>query len=545
MKAFFLLILCQLLSVVAAAQPDDWTFACAFGAPTEVADVATDEDGNYYITGRFSGSLQLGNTRLTSAGPSLYIAKYRPGGQLLRVTQLSATTDVQPRGIAVDDDGNCYVTGSFRGTLRAVCSPWAPIALTAAGTSDVFVLRCGPLGIVRWIRQATGSSLGSGSICYGEGVALDAAGNCYLTGQVSGIEVLFGSVRVANTTLNSAFLASYSAQGALRWARIWRNTGLSSISRGGGIALASGNTGYLSGIFNGVWTLDNVTMSAMPGGLFLAQFDSRQGRLAWSISPAALTSGSGRAVATDRRGRVYLGGGFFGSFGSSGPASQGSSDAFVARYTAQGTLEQVVPLGGGGADAINDIATEPNSGKVFATGSITSAQAPREQAFLARIQPNGRVQALEKVTGPGSGIGLCLAIDERENIYTTGAFTGNCRFGSFVLNGGASQQGYFARYGRAFCPVPPAPADAPTLALDVFPNPANHQLTLHLPAGQAGVRATLYDARGQVVAEHTAAPGQAPADLQFGTATLPEGQYTLRIAQEQQQVRTRQISIRH
>ncbi|MCB2408727.1 T9SS type A sorting domain-containing protein [Hymenobacter lucidus] len=543
MKNLFLAF-CLLFSVAAVAQPDAWTFAQPFNTPNEVKDVAISADGSFFVTGRFSGSLQLGGTRLTSAGPCLYIAKCRPDGQVIRVTQLPATIDVQPHGIAVDDHDNCYVTGSFAGILQANASPWMPMALTATGNSDVFLLKCGPAGAVRWMRQGSGGSMGSGSICYGEGVALDRAGNSYITGQVNGIDVQFGSLRFS-THINSAFLASYTPQGNLRWARVWNNSGGSSKSQGGAIALGSGGTGYLSGQFSGNWRLDNVSMSAQPGGLFLARFDTRQGQLAWSISPARFTSGSGRALATDRHGRVYLGGGFSGSFGTTTVTSQaGSSDAFVARYSEQGTMEQVVPLGGAGPDAINDLTIDQTSGRIFVTGSITSDSEPRAQAFLAQVRPNGQVRALRKVMGPGSSRGLSLAIDGRNTIYTTGAFTGSCRFGSLVLHGNATEQGYLGRYGY---PLYPPADESRAVTVDVFPNPVQNQLTLRFPAEHlsSGMRATLYDAWGHTVAEHTARPTLAPAEVRFNTATLPDGQYTLRIEHGQQQMDTRHISIRH
>jgi len=82
-------------------------------------DVATGPDGNIYVTGRFTGSLQLGATCLSNAGlgECLYIAKCQPDGRVLRVTKLKGVTDVLPRSIAVDAAGNCYVTSRFLGTI--------------------------------------------------------------------------------------------------------------------------------------------------------------------------------------------------------------------------------------------------------------------------------------------------------------------------------------------------------------------------------------------------------------------------------------------
>ena len=119
MKQLFMLLLLDLASFGVQAQPAAWTFVLPVQDLNGAMTVATGPDGNAYLTGRFTGSLPLGGTVLTSArpGPCLFIAKMSPAGQVLRVTKLEGATDVLPRAITVDGDGNAYVTGRFLGTL--------------------------------------------------------------------------------------------------------------------------------------------------------------------------------------------------------------------------------------------------------------------------------------------------------------------------------------------------------------------------------------------------------------------------------------------
>jgi hypothetical protein len=78
------------------------------------------------------------------------------------------TTD-EGAAIAVDDQGNTYVTGYFRLTATFGAGDPSPVQLTALG-QDVFVAKYGPGGALRWVRQAR-SQAG-----WGSGVGVDAAG---------------------------------------------------------------------------------------------------------------------------------------------------------------------------------------------------------------------------------------------------------------------------------------------------------------------------------------------------------------------------------
>jgi len=51
------------------AQPAAWNYVFPLSDLNGVMDVATGPDGNAYVTGRFTGSLQLGGTRLSSTRP--------------------------------------------------------------------------------------------------------------------------------------------------------------------------------------------------------------------------------------------------------------------------------------------------------------------------------------------------------------------------------------------------------------------------------------------------------------------------------------------
>ena len=73
--------------------------------------------------------------------------------------------------IAVDNKGNSYITGAFRGT-----AVFGTINLTAAGSSgsyDIFIAKYDKFGRLKWAKQAGGPNVYD----FGYGIAVDDSGN--------------------------------------------------------------------------------------------------------------------------------------------------------------------------------------------------------------------------------------------------------------------------------------------------------------------------------------------------------------------------------
>src|SRR5437773_8447358 len=79
--------------------------------------IAVDNLTNIYTAGYFQLTLDFGVTNFTSQGPyDIFLTRHDPSGALLWAKQAGGPGNDFGNGVAVDDQGNLYVTGSFEGT---------------------------------------------------------------------------------------------------------------------------------------------------------------------------------------------------------------------------------------------------------------------------------------------------------------------------------------------------------------------------------------------------------------------------------------------
>ncbi|MEZ5063438.1 MAG: SBBP repeat-containing protein [bacterium] len=369
------------------------------------------------------------------------------------------------RAIAVDASGNIAVTGSFNGTVDFDPGPGL-LELTAGGSEAVFVASFDPAGALRFARAFPGD---------GYGIAVDSAGNVYVTGEIQGapVDVDPGPDSVLlDPQQGRAFLVSYDGTGALRFGLNFGGGLSNRVERGTAIAVDENDHVYLTGIINGDTDFDGpggelpVPLNGLTDG-FVASYSTNGGyRFGFAVGSTLADAGYGIAA---RGNECCVTGAFRGTVDFDPAAeietrtSNGNLDLFVARYSSTGALLSVAAVGGPFDDIGYALALDA-AGNVFATGEFRDTvdfdpgpgqslvtSAGNRDLFLASYTAAGDLRFAFGLGNTNDMVGLGLAVDVGGEPWITGRFTGTVDFdpgpGDASITG--NQEAFVAGYSGA------------------------------------------------------------------------------------------------
>lgn len=145
-----------------------WVKSAGGAKEDEGSAIALDGQGNLYVSGRFDSAAFFGTTLVTSIeGYDAYLAKYDTSGNLLWVVTGGGAGQDYLNYIECDADGNILGIGNF-----TTAATFGPYNLTAVGSEDVFFIKYNPQGYVQWIKQGGGSGIDKGNV-----MCVDLGGN--------------------------------------------------------------------------------------------------------------------------------------------------------------------------------------------------------------------------------------------------------------------------------------------------------------------------------------------------------------------------------
>ena len=454
------------------------------GGTVQVLATAVDAPGNSYIVGTFSGqtTLVLGGVTLTRLGTQDgWLAKLDASRTVVWAKNIGGSgASVTGRGIAADSAGNVYVSGSFRNA--DLSTP----ALTKIGTQDGFVIKYNSSGAITW----TQSFGGLGSTTLARGIAVDGTGNVYLSGDISGANLTTPAVSLIGTT--DALAMKLNSSGTFTWAKNFGGFGASANTQG--VAVDSSGSVYLSGDFmTASLSTPVLTKIGTQDGLVL-KLDS-SGTTTWAKSfggsGASITA---RGLALDSSGNTYFSG-YFESGALTTPAlSQiGSKDALAIKLDSSGTTTWAKSFGGAGAATTGRGIAVDSSGNVylggfFQTASMTTpalALTGTQDAFALKLNSSGNATWAKKFFGSGaSAANASLALDEVGNVYLGGYFATSSMTAPALTLGASAD----AMLIVAYLPEPSVPG-APT---GVIATAGNAQATVSFtaPAHTGGIAHT-------------------------------------------------------
>lgn len=354
-------------------------------AGTSASDIVVDSKGNLYVRGFTAGQATFGTITFAvgtdETGGQSYLTKLQSDGTFEWV---KATNSFSYAAVAIDDNDNLYLTGSFKGshTLGATTITSSPNSTNTALSYDFYLAKY-DTEADNWLWA---KSYGSTSTESSGSLVLDGSGNLYVTGAFGGT-VAFGSISKTASAVSNSFIGKYNPV-TEDW--VWVETHYPAK----GFATSVDNSGnlYLTGNFTSTITLGSITKTGVSGGntdVFIAKINS-SGIVEWLLT-AGGTGGSdddgGTSIQADASSNIYVTGYFAGTakFGTKTITATANKALFIAKYNSIGGIiwVQKIDRASGSTGSINNIIISPD-GNVYAVGSYSGTTTFGKTTLIAR-----------------------------------------------------------------------------------------------------------------------------------------------------------------
>ena len=372
---------------VTVAQVERWPVQ--FGSDTTEDDaesITVDAAGNLYIAGKTGGDL----AGTSSGNRDAFVMKLNRRGERVWADQFGSGGDDEAEGIAADAAGNLYVVGYTHGSLEG----------SNAGNTDPFIAKYRRNGEQAWRRQ-----FGTAGHEEAEAVAVDAAGDVYITGHTTNGSANFD---------REVFITKYDSSGVQQW---FKQFGSAANEEGNAIAVDAAGNVYVAGYTGG----DLVSLGSNIGGfdIFIARYDS-DGNQAWLEQFGSEVDEEGKGIVVDAAGDVYVTGYTRGSLAYE---NAGNSDMVVAKYDSGGNQAWLEQFGSAADDGASAAAIDAQ-GHIIVTGytygDAAGTYAGSGDILTAAYDSAGKQVWAEQRGSAEYDEADAVAADTQGNIFITG-----------------------------------------------------------------------------------------------------------------------------
>jgi hypothetical protein len=416
----FTLLLMSMLSI-RNANAQNYNWAAQFSATSfnsgysYIRNSVTDKAGNIYVSGAYFASVWFAGTTLSGSGSSTFgfVLKLNRNGNLSWVKNLPGNNIWNGLGsdvtaIALDNNGNLYLTGNFSGTVD-----FDPSAgtnnITSAGDKDIFVAKWDTSGNAIWTK-----TMGSTTEDVAEAICVTADGSSiFTTGSFTGTVDFDPSGATSNLTAAAAqdgYIHCLDGAGNFVWSKGILGSGN---QKGLGICLNSTEDHiYVSGTLEGTTafaTLGALNISSNGGSDgFIGKYNAATGgNPLWVKRIGGLENDELRAVKQDRKSdNIYIG----------------------------GTFRVTVDFDPGvGVDEATSV------------GVTYGPTNPHTDAFVVKLDNDGNY-IWKSIHANAAFLSLAeIDVDKNGFVYSVGSFTGNATTSQGVTNIFATSQGWVVK----------------------------------------------------------------------------------------------------
>jgi hypothetical protein len=411
-----------------------WAVAAGGSALDQGRALAVDGQGNLYVTGHFRTQATFGGDTLSAKGWSdVFLIKIDGStGQVLWARSGGGGEEDQGRDVAVDAQGNVTLVAYFTGPAA-----FGGTTLQGSGLWDVAVVSYAPDGTLLWATEAGGPASDEP-----HGVALDPQGNVYVAGSFQQ-SASFGAHALSSAGSYDGFVAKLSPSGVPQWARSVGGTG---VDIAHGVAVDQTGNAYIAGSFHWDASFGATTLSAagqVYADIFVHKLDSA-GNHGWALSAGGNKFDAADDIALDSAGHLFITGNFWdvAQFGPISLTSIGGSDLYVASLDPGGAFRWATPAGGPSGFLAQGLAVD-SSGGAYVTGffqggakfgSQTFVSKGQNDVFVARFSPVGSRVSAVTAGGPDDDRAFGIAVDASGYSYVTGWFEGTGDYGQSTIS---------------------------------------------------------------------------------------------------------------
>ena len=359
---------------------------------TTAQSTVVDASGNVYVLGSATGN--FGN-QVNQGTQDAYLTKYDSAGNVLWTRMLGSAGTASGTSLALDPTGGVVIAGTTTADLTTTS--------VSDGNNDTYVAKYDANGNQTWVKQL--QTLNNNQAA---AVSVDASGNVYIGGQVTGV-IGKGQTKVGG---NDAYVAKLDSKGKLVYEQQFGTTANDTVA-----ATATGSDGslYVASVQNG-----HAIVSKYANG------DATTAPV-WQQDLGDLQNGGGIGGLAVSGGQVYVSGTTqnanltAGGAATVANASSGGSDAFVFNLTDQGSTaaaNYVSYVGTGATDKGGAVTVGPD-GTVYLTGSTTGTFAGESRnvpnvsnAFATSLTASGAINWTRQYGGlDGISSGAGIAVD--------------------------------------------------------------------------------------------------------------------------------------
>jgi hypothetical protein len=344
--------------------------------------------------------------------------------------------------VAVDGSGNVYVSGSFQATVN-----FGGANLVSSGGIDIFLAKYDADGLHEWSK-----SFGSTLSDHAYSIAVDAAGNVYMTGDFGGT-VNFGGAGLISAGGADAFIAKYNTSGVHLWSARY---GAATEDSGSDVAVTPAGDVFVIGQFTGTVSFGGAGLiSAGSSDIFLAKYNTA-GAHQWSYRFGSGSADYGQSLDLDAAANVIAMGSFAGTvnFGGVNLIAAGQLDVCLFKYSNAGAHQWSQRFGGTSNDFAESVVVDGNGNAIITGlflgsanfGGSTFLSAGNYDIFFAKYNSAGAHQWSRKFGSTDNDYSYSLDVDASGAIYLIGNYHLTVDFGGGGLVSYGGDDIFLAKY---------------------------------------------------------------------------------------------------